>query len=232
LLTDHYNTLITEKFYQLTPYQYASNDPILNIDLDGLEGASSNDPRIIALSQKNVQDKINRATQTTRRAASVEVSVGVGIGVKEKVGKVGVDAGVNAASVSVSTNLAGEGKAKASVASAGVNVGVVRAGAETASAQVEFGPGAESGKITTNGPSAGVDADLSESKEIKAGKTTVAVGSDAKTGEVSFGIQAGIVGATISISILDLIKVPFEWMDALIEGKKTEIEVQRNPQKY
>ena len=29
---------IAEKFYYLSPYQYASNDPINNIDLDGLEG--------------------------------------------------------------------------------------------------------------------------------------------------------------------------------------------------
>jgi RHS repeat-associated protein len=32
---------IAEKFTCLTPYQYASNDPIANIDIDGLEGGSS-----------------------------------------------------------------------------------------------------------------------------------------------------------------------------------------------
>lgn len=32
---------ISEKFYALTPYQYASNDPIANIDLDGLEGTGA-----------------------------------------------------------------------------------------------------------------------------------------------------------------------------------------------
>jgi RHS repeat-associated protein len=32
---------ISEKYYSLTPYQYSSNDPIANIDIDGLEGGSS-----------------------------------------------------------------------------------------------------------------------------------------------------------------------------------------------
>ena len=32
---------LSEKFYILTPYQYASNDPVTNIDLDGLEGTGA-----------------------------------------------------------------------------------------------------------------------------------------------------------------------------------------------
>ncbi len=32
---------ITEHYFQLTPYQYASNDPVANIDLDGNEGRGS-----------------------------------------------------------------------------------------------------------------------------------------------------------------------------------------------
>ena len=32
---------IAEKFCGLTPYQYASDDPVGNVDLDGLEGASA-----------------------------------------------------------------------------------------------------------------------------------------------------------------------------------------------
>jgi len=31
---------ISEQFYYLTPYQYASNDPVGNVDIDGLEGAN------------------------------------------------------------------------------------------------------------------------------------------------------------------------------------------------
>jgi RHS repeat-associated protein len=33
---------LTDEYVYLTPYQYASNNPVLNIDIDGLEGESSN----------------------------------------------------------------------------------------------------------------------------------------------------------------------------------------------
>ena len=37
---------LADQYVYLTPYQYASNDPILNVDVDGLEGKSSNELRI------------------------------------------------------------------------------------------------------------------------------------------------------------------------------------------
>jgi len=39
---------LTEKFYFLTPYQYGSNNPVTNIDIDGLEGVPFNAPWLIA----------------------------------------------------------------------------------------------------------------------------------------------------------------------------------------
>jgi|WetSurMetagenome_2_1015567.scaffolds.fasta_scaffold00004_20 RHS repeat-associated protein len=39
---------LTEKFYFLTPYQYGSNNPITNIDIDGLEGVPFNASWLIA----------------------------------------------------------------------------------------------------------------------------------------------------------------------------------------
>lgn len=38
---------LTKKFPELTPYQFASNSPIWNIDLDGLEGSRYTDPKQI-----------------------------------------------------------------------------------------------------------------------------------------------------------------------------------------
>ena len=38
---------LTEKFYFLTPYQYGSNNPVTNIDIDGLEGVPFNAPWLI-----------------------------------------------------------------------------------------------------------------------------------------------------------------------------------------
>ena len=48
---------LTDEYHFLTPYQYASNDPITNIDLDGLEGVSST-----GLKEVVVQSTIKHAT--------------------------------------------------------------------------------------------------------------------------------------------------------------------------
>jgi RHS repeat-associated protein len=45
---------LSEKFYELTPYQYASNNPVTNIDLDGLEGIAFQ--LVTHLIQKTVQN--------------------------------------------------------------------------------------------------------------------------------------------------------------------------------
>ena len=45
-LAGFHNWILLRRYPEITPYQYASNDPILNIDLDGLEGAVSNISKI------------------------------------------------------------------------------------------------------------------------------------------------------------------------------------------
>lgn len=44
-----FNTIdpLAEKFYYLSPYQYGSNNPVTNIDIDGLEGVPFNAPWLI-----------------------------------------------------------------------------------------------------------------------------------------------------------------------------------------
>lgn len=45
---------LSEKFFYLTPYQYASNNPSSNIDIDGLEGLNFNSPYVRAAFSPNV----------------------------------------------------------------------------------------------------------------------------------------------------------------------------------
>ena len=61
---------ITEKFYQLSPYQYCSNDPIKNVDLDGAEGL---DFRIF---NKLVQNTVKNPNGTSAKVLGAVVGVG------------------------------------------------------------------------------------------------------------------------------------------------------------
>ncbi len=61
---------ITEKFYELTPYQYCSNNPISNVDLDGAEGL---DFRIF---NKLVQNTVQNPNGTSAKVLGAVVGVG------------------------------------------------------------------------------------------------------------------------------------------------------------
>jgi RHS repeat-associated protein len=57
---------LSTKFTYLTPYQYASNDPIVNIDIDGLEGLNVN----IHISQPSDATNAKAPTPTTQPPSS------------------------------------------------------------------------------------------------------------------------------------------------------------------
>ncbi|MGH2564262.1 MAG: RHS repeat-associated core domain-containing protein, partial [Ginsengibacter sp.] len=61
---------ITEKFYQLSPYQYCSNNPISNVDLDGAEGL---DFRIFT---KLVENTVKNPNGTSAKVLGAVTGVG------------------------------------------------------------------------------------------------------------------------------------------------------------
>jgi RHS repeat-associated protein len=61
---------LTEKFYYLSPYQYCSNNPISNVDLDGAEGL---DFRIF---QKLVQNTVQNPNGTSAKILGAATGVG------------------------------------------------------------------------------------------------------------------------------------------------------------
>lgn len=89
---------LSEKFTELTPYQFASNDPVAKIELDGLEGVRYQD-----LSEKNryVYAGPVGGTGNDRIGVSGKASVGFQAGIVEKRFGVGVGYYVNAGSIDV-----------------------------------------------------------------------------------------------------------------------------------
>lgn len=61
---------IAERFYELTPYQYCSNNPIKNVDVDGLEGL---DFRIF---NKLVENTVKNPNGTSAKVLGAAVGVG------------------------------------------------------------------------------------------------------------------------------------------------------------
>ncbi len=86
---------LADRFFYLTPFQYASNDPILNIDLDGLEGVSINCSTCI-ISQKKAVDNVRVVHKpvgpTVKQPPAFGISVSAGVVFGVKVGKVAVEA--------------------------------------------------------------------------------------------------------------------------------------------
>jgi RHS repeat-associated protein len=68
---------LTKKYAELTPYQFASNNPILNIDIDGLEGTPSNNGNSAAANFiKGAFDRAEETVDNTiKGAASLVKSV-------------------------------------------------------------------------------------------------------------------------------------------------------------
>lgn len=89
---------LSEKFAELTPYQFASNDPVAKIELDGLEGIRYQD-----LSEKDryVYAGSVGGTGNDRIGLSGKVSLGLQGGIVEKRFGMGIGYYVNAGSIDI-----------------------------------------------------------------------------------------------------------------------------------
>ena len=80
---------LSEKFYELTNYQYASNSPIQNIDLDGLEGINY----LKAATSPNVVNNAKKTNEAAKQIFSGKLGAAVGkVGGEVQFGKVTVTA--------------------------------------------------------------------------------------------------------------------------------------------
>jgi RHS repeat-associated protein len=225
------------RFWQIDPlandyvynstYAFSENKVIRHIELEGLETADSQDPRVRALMKDNVQQKMKTATNTLKNSASVEVSAGAGVGVKVNVGPVKVEAGVNGPQAKVSVNAGGETKANGSAAGAGVKVktpvGDVKAGGSVGNVKVE------NGKVTTNTVEGGVSAQPSVSKSTSNGNTSAKVDANSN-GEVGAGGNFGFFGIFVKLNPVNLFVGAVQALDAAITYKVEEIkESSSNP---
>lgn len=210
---------IIEKFPHLTPYNYASNSPITNIDLWGLQGWPANELKGKAVGLLNYLFGTNIKAQgkpntTPRRYISVKgeatgkAVVGFGLGVKANVlgvkGEVEADIGsLKLVEVNASTEDGFEGH----LIGAGGEVRTERGGAamiELGGGQVKVGGEIEAERSTVNGETTSATQTTKLGVEVQ-GKvygyentSEVVVGSDGKpksvipdTKQTSFSIGLG-----------------------------------------
>jgi RHS repeat-associated protein len=80
---------LSDKYVHNSTFAFSENKVISHIELEGLEAVESTSPRVRALMKDNVQEKMNKATNTLRQAASFELTTGPGVGFTAKAGKFG-----------------------------------------------------------------------------------------------------------------------------------------------
>jgi RHS repeat-associated protein len=214
---------ITEKFYELAPYQYASNDPIKNIDIDGLEGASSNDiqPWLRPIMSNSVQKDIQQFNKNISSAVEIKGTAGAGVGVTFGVGKSKLDLNLNGPQLEASTNLMGNSSARGSIA------GVV-AKLETPVAEAKGGASlgvvdVTGGKLSGEVFKGGMSAELSASKQMKDGSTSLKAGANAN-GEINFGAKLGAFGASIKVNVISAVNAIKDGVNMLVDYTREKVK--------
>ena len=108
---------LTQKYPELTPYQFASNSPISGIDLDGLEYSAAN---IIkkASNNKELVEKAKESNEAGKSIITLKIGTGVSFGGKFKLGSLfNFDYGISLVNVEVAAQAD-----KAELATSGIKV--------------------------------------------------------------------------------------------------------------
>jgi RHS repeat-associated protein len=218
---------LAEKFQYLTPYQYASNNPIINIDLDGLEGVNANDinnPHIRAALRESVQKQVEDFNNKMSGAAEVKVTLGPGAGAKVQVADEGVDIEANGPQVSVSKNLGGDTKIEGSAAGVTVKAGA----GKNLSAQATVKLGAvevKNGKTNVNVAKSNVRVRSNTfTKTVGDNKASETVSANPDNQSLSVSAKAGLIGVEVSFKPEKLLEAATSFLGAIIDYTKEIIK--------
>lgn len=194
---------LTSKYPELTPYQFASNSPIVAVDLDGLEGTHVNSPYFRAAFREKFQRKAITAAQTQNKAASASASVGPGFGFDFKLKNIGVSVGAGGG-VKTEVNISGE--TNTNIGAGGnvevsYGVGSVKL-LEVSAGNVNIQSNGSKRTVTKQGP--GMSA-LTEASISKTSYNSTTASASTEDG-VSLGFKLGIVGFGIAVNPIEMVK--------------------------
>jgi len=218
---------LAEKFYYLTPYQYASNNPVTNIDLDGLEGINANDvsnPFIRASLRESVQKEVTNFNSNASGAAQVKVTLGPGAGFKAQVGGSGVKLEANGPQVSVSKNLGGDTKIEGSAASVTAKAGAGKA--LSGEATVKLGSvEVKDGKVDVNAAKVDAGVGINALTQTAGGdKTSETISANSASQDLSLGAKIGIIGVEVSTNPGKMLDAAASFVGTLINYTKEVIK--------
>ena len=182
---------LTEKFYELTPYQFASNNPISKVELEGLEGVPFQ-PLFRAATAPQTQQYLRQANTAGKDIVGVKVSTQLlGGEVNMKAGGVGLNFG--GALYPVEAQLTGNGIQ--------VEANAMKGELKMGNANFTAGAEAKIGAYTI-GTDGSTENKETGSLQPKANFTAGKVSGDAVSGDMELAGKIGPVGVGIKANYI------------------------------
>ena len=239
---------LAEKYSDISTYQFASNDPINKVEIDGLEGIDADNPYVKAYLSKNVQEKVSKANSAGERSFSITTSVGPQVGISVKKGNVGLDVNANVTlqsktnSSKTNVSLTGGANASFSIGENSVSLGKVDATIGNAEIKNNKSVMSINPDITATGVTLPSIGDLKISPINTSGSTTVnqytnlsnglTPSSSVDANNFTFGVSLGAIGSQITTNFVQMGDYIKNTTSAIGAYFGNLIDIYTNPQKY
>ena len=193
---------LAEKYVYNSTYAFSENKVTSHVELEGLESESINNPYIMAALQQNVQNDVMRLNQHVSNAAGVTFSVGFGVGGSLKVGPVKLGGTASGPQASLSVTSGGKVSAQGSLVGVdgNIQIGSVKVKGGGSAGVVEV----KDGKANVSATTAGGNASMSMSKEVKDGNASESITGSSTGAEIS--AKLGALGATVKADFMEAAK--------------------------